>query len=106
MTFCLSPVWLSKYSTLEAFQSLIQDKILKPCPSADFSVQVVNIEDALEFPVSSCRRCVEMLKESGLLQAVSKINWQFVHTGMYDLTEEVSNLHVIVHSELAESQPL
>ena len=83
----------------------MKDRILKPCPSADFSVKVVNIKDALAFPLSICGRCSEILKESGLLQAISKVRWEFVHTGMYDLSKEVSNLHVIVHSELVESQP-
>ena len=45
---------------------------------------------------------MDMLKESKLFQAVRKVNWQFVHSGMYDLTNEVSNLHVIIHSELVE----
>ena len=88
---------------MEAFQSLVQDKILKPCPSADFSIQVVGVEDALEFPVTSCEKCSDMLKESKLLQEMGKVNWKFVHTGMSELTKVVSNLHVIVRSE---SQPL
>ena len=88
-----SIVWPSKYSTLEAFKELTENKILKPYPSATVEVEIIEVRTS-DFPATFCKQCDELLTESKLLEAIRVVKWQMLQSSMYDLTKEVSFPHV------------
>ena len=82
-------MWLSKFSSLASFKQLIENKVLKPTPSISVVVNIVDVDDASLFPITTCESCALKLQESHVLEAMKAVKWKYVHTRMYDIEKEV-----------------
>lgn len=84
-------MWPSKCKSLDSFKEFIKLNVIKPSPSVSVVIEINEAEDLSSFPVKRCDNCQHKLDASGLLSAVTKVNWHYVHTRMYDMEKEVSN---------------
>lgn len=86
-------VWPSKCAKLSAFLELAETSAFKPTMNTTVVVKVKN-HPTERFPLNQCLGCTQRFEGSGLVSAVSGVQWGLLNTSTYNLEHTVSYMGI------------